>query len=107
MIPIFGIYGAAVSSVVAHFLILFLEFYYVNRYIKVQINIREILKCLVAGIICASFVYAGYNLFLINTYFGLISITGLGILIYVMVCFILKFKLQKNIIGLVMTSIKK
>jgi O-antigen/teichoic acid export membrane protein len=106
MIPIFGIYGAAVSSVVAHFLILFLEFYYVNKYIKVQINILEILKCLVAGIICALVLYAAYYLFLINTYIGLISITALGILIYVLVCFILKFKLQKNIIELLLTSIK-
>jgi O-antigen/teichoic acid export membrane protein len=107
MIPMFGIYGAAVSSVVAHFLILFLEFYYVNKYIKVHINILEILKCLVAGMVCALVVYFGYNLFLINTYIGMISITALGILIYVMACFVLKFKLQKNIIGLVLIIKKK
>jgi len=107
LIPIFGIYGAAISSLAAHFLILFLEFYYVKRYIKVQFNIREIFKCLVAGIICALVLYALHNCFLINTYFGLISITSIGILIYAAVCFMLKFKIQQKIIGLVMASIKK
>jgi O-antigen/teichoic acid export membrane protein len=106
MIPVFGIYGAAISSVFAHFLILFLEFYYVNRYIKVRVNIIEILKCLLAGFICTLFLSAVYNILLINTYTGLIILTAFGIIIYVIACFILNFKFQNKIIGLVMASIK-
>jgi O-antigen/teichoic acid export membrane protein len=107
VIPIYGIYGAAISSVVAHFLILFLEFYYVSRYIRVQINIVEILKCLTAGITCAIILYAAYNFFLINTYIELVILSAIGLLSYLMVCFLFKLKLQNNIIGLIIPSKKK
>ena len=105
-IPIFGIYGAAVSSVIAHFFILFLEFYYVNRYIKVRINVSDILKCFVAGSVCAAVLCSINNLFLINTYFRLMMVSILAVLTYVGICFLFRVKLQENIIRVVKVSRK-
>ena len=106
MIPIFGVYGAAMGSVIAHFLILFLEFYLVNKYIKVRINVVEFFKCFLAGICCIIMLYGVYNLFLINTYLKLIMVSTLCVLIYFVMCTIFKLKLQKSIIALLLESKK-
>lgn len=98
LVPTFGIYGAAISSVLAHFLILFLEFYYVNNYIKVRINGLEFLKNLISGILCGLTVYATNTFFLINSYVGLASISILGILIYICFCHIFNLQFQKLIL---------
>lgn len=100
LVPIFGIYGAALSSVVAHFLILFLEFYFVNKYVTVRIDIKEILKIFIAGTFSAIILVSSYFFFSIKTYVDLTIITITGVLAYTSVCFLLKLKLQNSIFEL-------
>lgn len=98
LIPIFGIYGAALTSVFAHFLILFLEFYYVNKFIKIRINYFEISKNLFSGLISGTSVYLMNIYFFVNSYFGLVLISIVGILVYWLCCFIFNLKFQKLIL---------
>lgn len=105
LIPILGIFGAAIGSVVAHFLILFLEFYFVNKYVKVEVHFTEILKCILAGLVCAIILYIIYNIYLINSYLRLSMVTVLTIMIYVLICHIFKLKFQFKIIKLIKTTL--
>ncbi len=106
LVPVFGIYGAAFSSVIAHFLILFLELYFVNKYVKVRVSIREILKICIAGIFTGLVLFGAYFFFSIGTYLDLIVLTFIGIIFYLMLCFFLKLKLQNTILDLLLTSKK-
>ena len=98
LIPIFGIHGAALTSVLAHFLILVLEFYYVNMYIKIRINYFEIIKILFSGLLCGSSVYVMKTYFLVNSYAGLISISLVGIIVYLFCGYIFNLQFQKLIL---------
>lgn len=104
LVPMFGIVGAAMSSVIAHFFILFVEFYFVNKYVNVRINLVEILKSFVAGITCIIVLYGAYNLYFMNSYLKLIIVSIISLFVYVVICFILKLKLQQNIIILLFGS---
>lgn len=97
LVPKFGIYGAATASVLAHLLILFLEFYYVNKHIKIRINNTEISKNLFSGILSGLFVYVSKIYFIINSYTGLLSISLMGILMYVFLCYIFNLNFQNLI----------
>jgi len=106
-IPIFGILGAAITSVAAHFLILLLEYYYVDKYVNVRIDIIEVLKSVIAGGICFLVAYCLYRLFHVDSYVKLILISLLIILTYILVCFLLKLKLQRRILELLQVDIEK
>ncbi len=97
LVPLLGIYGAAISSVLAHFLILFLELYYVNNFIKVKIKIIEFFKNIFAGIISGIIVYVIKNFLNINSYFGLALISLFGIILYIFLCVIVNLNFQKLI----------
>lgn len=101
LVPIFGIYGASFGSVIAHFIILFLEFNYVKKYINIKIDQKEIYKLIAAGLSLLLFIKIVYLYFNINTYLELGTITIIGLIIYFLMCFVLKLKLQQNIFLLI------
>jgi O-antigen/teichoic acid export membrane protein len=99
LIPTLGIKGAAISSVFAHLFILFVEFYYVNKYLKLKISLVEIIKVFISGALMLVFSMVVYNLININSYSRLAIFTILAVFIYLSSCLIFKNKMQTYILS--------
>lgn len=106
LIPIYGIVGASIGSVVSHFIILFLEFYYVNKFVSIKLDLIEIFKSFIAGFVCLIFVLTSYFIFNINSYFEIITISILGIVLYILICYLLNLKLQDSIFNSLTNNFK-
>lgn len=94
LIPIIGLKGAAIGSVVAHFIILFVEIYFVNRYLTVKTSVLEITKVFVSGALMLGFSMFIYELININSYLRLIIFSVISVLIYLISCLFFKNKMQ-------------
>jgi O-antigen/teichoic acid export membrane protein len=103
LIPIFGINGAAVSTVISFFLNAFLLAHFLKRYIIVRIELIPIAHIIIASLVMALFVFIYIQFVsLDNVILTLIPVV-IGALLYVLLLFKLDRGIRDEIAGMITT----
>ena len=106
LIKLIGTLGASISSVIAEFIILFVQL----KYFKEQFKIEEILKlstkCFISGLIMLIVVLVLTNYLTVSIFNTIIEI-AVGVIVYIMVLFILKYQFLYDICKQIITGIKE
>jgi O-antigen/teichoic acid export membrane protein len=106
-IPFYGVIGAAVSSVLAHLLILVLELFFVRKYLKFNIPSSEVGKMMIASVGLISFLLFAYRIVIVQSFVMLSCVTIGGLIVYAAMLYFLKFKLQNQLLALIRNMIVK
>ncbi|AKB29885.1 polysaccharide biosynthesis protein [Methanosarcina siciliae T4/M] len=86
LIPIFGLVGAAVSTLIAYFLMCAVSVFFSQKYIQINIDWLLISKIILSSLLMALVVHT-YNP---ETFIGIIIAIGLGFIIYCLLIILLK-----------------
>ena len=86
LVPIIGIIGAAITTLIGYSLITFLTVHYSLIYLKYDFNIKFIYKSLISSVIMSLVLIY----FPVNGVLSLISVIGISILVYLISLYLLK-----------------
>jgi O-antigen/teichoic acid export membrane protein len=103
LIPLLGINGAAIATLISYTLNALLIYHYLRRYITVRLEIRSICHIVISSLIMALFVFIYIQIVpLTNVGFVLIPVI-IGALLYIFVLFKLDRGIRNEISGMVTT----
>jgi O-antigen/teichoic acid export membrane protein len=103
LIPLLGINGAAIATLISYTLNAILIYHYLRRYIPVRLEIRSICHIIISSLIMALFVFIYIQIVpLTNVGFVLIPVV-IGALIYIFLLFKLDRGIRNEISGMVTT----
>lgn len=97
--------GAIIASVIAEFSIVIIQYFDVRKSIKINMFNMETVKCIVSGLIMFGVVML-IKPFFKPTVLSTLIIAAIGALVYMLVLFILKYKILNEIKVLVINKIK-
>ncbi|WP_187146113.1 flippase [Methanocorpusculum labreanum] len=103
LIPIFGINGAAVSTVISFFLNAFLLAHFLKRYIIIRIELIPIAHIIIASLVMALFVFIYIQFVPLDNIIVTLVPVFIGAFIYVLLLFKLDRGIRDEIAGMVTT----
>ena len=96
-IPRFGIIGAAITTTISYFIIMFMGFFYIRKFIKISFPIRTWAKTLLAGIIFTLSIWLLKKILFLNAWLEAFIVLAISGMIYIGLLFLLNIVSLKEI----------
>lgn len=93
MVPILGIIGAAITTLIGYTLLAILAVYYSQKFLKYDFNFKFIFKSIISSLIMSLVIIN----FPVNGIFSLLEVIGISILVYLISMYLLKGINKKEI----------
>ena len=96
-IPRFGIIGAAITTTISYFIMMFMGFFYIRKFIKISFPIRTWAKTLLAGIIFTLSIWLLKKILFLNAWLEAFIVLAISGMIYIGLLFLLNIVSLKEI----------
>lgn len=90
LIPIFGIIGAAMTSVLSYFISMSISFYYVRQGIEISIPKFDIFKIFLSGFLLLGLIMLLKSLLMVDIWTKIVACTITGVVFYVLITLIIR-----------------
>jgi len=100
-IPIYGMNGAAITTLASQLIILFASVYLIKKNLSFQVPLKDWFKTIVAGGIFLLLIFILKNLLSLNIWIEILISVSLSLFIYILLLFLSKVLIKEDVLNIV------